>query len=85
MKLSCRICEIFVKTKKSSFFSLFFQKAGCKIKMKEKRRIEIMEDFFGKFVAFIMAMVKYIQDLVGYFRAKNDGLNPEQPEFPSVG
>ncbi len=44
-----------------------------------------MEDFFGKFVAFIMAMVKYIQDLVGYFRAKNDGLNPEQPEFPSVG
>lgn len=43
-----------------------------------------MDNIFGKFVEFIMAMIKYIQDLVGYFRAKNDGKDSEQPEFPSI-
>jgi len=31
------------------------------------------------FVGFIMNIIKYIQELVAYFRAKNDGKEDAQP------
>ena len=35
------------------------------------------------FIGFIMDLIKYFQDLVGYFRAKNDGKEDAvMPEFP---
>ncbi len=38
------------------------------------------------FINFIMALVKYFQDLVAYFRAKNDGKEDAvMPEFPKLG
>ena len=34
------------------------------------------------FIGFIMNIIKYITDLVAYFRAKNDGdENAQQPSF----
>lgn len=33
------------------------------------------------FIGFIMNVIKYIQDLVAYFRAKNEGKDPEEPKF----
>ena len=42
-------------------------------------------DFFNGFIGFIMGMIKYIQDLVAYFRAKNEGKDVEMPELPSIG
>ena len=30
---------------------------------------------------FINAMIQYIKDLVSYFRSKNDGNDPDMPEF----
>lgn len=36
---------------------------------------------FGGFIDFIMNIVKYVQDLVKYFRDKNDGKDAEKPEF----
>ena len=41
-------------------------------------------DYLTKFVNIIMAFIKYVQDLVAYIRAKNDGNeNAQQPEFPT--
>lgn len=41
-------------------------------------------EFLNKFVAFIMAFVGYIQELVTYIRAKNDGNETiEPPTIPS--
>ena len=35
------------------------------------------------FISFIMSIIRYITDLVAYFRARNDGdENAEQPSFP---
>ena len=41
-------------------------------------------DILNGFIGFIMSMIKYIQDLVGYFRAKNEGKEAELPELPSI-
>ena len=32
-----------------------------------------------QFIGFIMSIIKYITDLVAYFRAKNDGKEDAQP------
>ena len=38
------------------------------------------------FINFIMGLIKYFQDLVAYFRAKNDGKEDAvMPEFPTFG
>ena len=38
------------------------------------------------FVNFIMGIIRYIQDLVAYYRAKNDGKEDAvMPEFPKFG
>ena len=38
------------------------------------------------FVSFITSIVKYITDLVAYFRAKNDGKEDAvMPAFPTFG
>lgn len=43
-------------------------------------------DFLTNFVNWIKAIVQYIQDLVAYFRAKNDGdEDATAPTFPSFG
>ena len=37
------------------------------------------------FIGFIMDLIKYFQDLVAYFRAKNDGKEDAvMPEFPKL-
>lgn len=42
-------------------------------------------EFFAKFTDFIFAIVGYIQALVKYIRARNDGDNNAQaPEFPNL-
>ena len=41
-------------------------------------------EYLNKFISFIMSMIKYIQDLVGYFRDKNEGKDATLPEFPSI-
>ena len=42
-------------------------------------------EFFSKFTDFIFAIVNYIQSLVKYIRAKNDGdNNAVAPEFPDL-
>ena len=39
-------------------------------------------DYITKFTDFIFTIVQYIQDLVAYIRARNDGKeNVEQPTF----
>ena len=41
-----------------------------------------MEAFLG----FIMDLIKYVQDLVAYYRARNDGKEDAvMPDFPSLG
>lgn len=38
------------------------------------------------FIGFIMNIIKYITDLVAYFRAKNDGdEDAKMPDFPTLG
>lgn len=41
-------------------------------------------DMLNNFIGFIMNLIKYVQDLVAYFRAKNEGKDAPMPEFPSV-
>lgn len=41
-------------------------------------------DYINKFVNFIMAFIGYIQELIKYIRAKNDGNdNAEPPTIPA--
>ena len=44
----------------------------------------VMGDMFSGFIGFIMSMIKYIQDLVAYFRAKNEGKDAQMPELPAI-
>lgn len=46
---------------------------------------DTLTNVFGGFIDFIMAIIQYITDLVAFFRAQNDGEDPEVPEFPFFG
>ena len=39
------------------------------------------ENIFAGFIDFIMNIINYIKELVGYFRATNDGKDAELPDF----
>lgn len=41
------------------------------------------ENIFAGFIDFVMGIISYIKELVGYFRAQNDGKEDvELPELP---
>lgn len=42
-------------------------------------------NIFGGFIDFIMGIIEFIKELVGYFRATNDGKDAELPTWPSIG
>ena len=41
-------------------------------------------DYIGGFIEFIMNMIGYIQNLVSYFRDKNEGKDVQMPDFPAI-
>ena len=40
------------------------------------------ENIFAGFIDFVMGIISYIKELVGYFRATNDGKDAELPDLP---
>ena len=57
---------------------------GAASKIRIKIQEALIVDMLNNFIGFIMNMIKYVQDLVAYFRAKNEGKDAVMPEFPSV-